>query len=138
MTINERLSPLEMKCRREELGLTHIELAETLGVRPDTVKRWESGRAAPIPPRVRETIETLEHDMETTIARLMQCARDGVISGPASTRHERQVLARARARIPGGATIHGEDLEAQALREQATREGVASHGNACDELPDLV
>lgn len=65
----------ELQTVREWLGLTTESLAGLLGVRHDTVRRWESGRDR-VPARVREEIERVEADtaaavtdLATTLAR---------------------------------------------------------------------
>ena len=35
---------IDLKKKREELGLTQVELAHHLGVQPTTVSRWERGQ----------------------------------------------------------------------------------------------
>ncbi|MEN1977046.1 Aca2/YdiL-like domain-containing protein [Cellulomonas sp. P4] len=54
-----RMDPGELQTVREYLGLTLDALAGMLGVRQDTLRRWESGRD-PIPHRVREEVEQIE------------------------------------------------------------------------------
>ncbi len=49
----------DMKIRREELGLTQAQLAELLGVKENTVYRWESGRL-PISKTVELAFERIE------------------------------------------------------------------------------
>ncbi len=48
-----------MKQRREKLGLTQAQLAELLGVKENTVYRWESGRL-PISKTVELALERIE------------------------------------------------------------------------------
>ncbi len=43
LTYNERMTKEELKRKREYLGLTQTKLAEILGVKNNTVARWESG-----------------------------------------------------------------------------------------------
>lgn len=49
----------ELRRRREALGLTQRALAERLGVREETVNRWERGRV-PIPRTVDLALVTIE------------------------------------------------------------------------------
>lgn len=56
---DERMDGLELKARREYLGLTLDAAALLLGVRQDTLRRWESGRE-PIPYRVPDELGTAE------------------------------------------------------------------------------
>ncbi|OGS01168.1 MAG: hypothetical protein A2V88_08790 [Elusimicrobia bacterium RBG_16_66_12] len=37
------MTGLELRARRHELGLTQVQLASALGVRSNTVARWERG-----------------------------------------------------------------------------------------------
>lgn len=62
----ERLTNSELRAARKIIGLSGQELANRLGVRPDTVRRWESGRDE-IPFRVREELVTIADDRATTI-----------------------------------------------------------------------
>jgi transcriptional regulator with XRE-family HTH domain len=49
----------ELKARRKALGTTQVELAEILGVQPNTVARWENG-VLDVPKVVALAIETVE------------------------------------------------------------------------------
>lgn len=49
----------ELKERRIALGLTQVQLAEILGVKPNTVARWERGLLA-VPRTVELAMETVE------------------------------------------------------------------------------
>lgn len=51
-----------LKIRREKLGLGQEQVAARLGVRQQTVSRWEKGLAMPRPARVVELAELLEVD----------------------------------------------------------------------------
>ncbi len=53
-----------LKIRREERGLGQEELAAQLGVRQQTISRWEKGLALPRPRRVRQLAELLDLDVE--------------------------------------------------------------------------
>lgn len=64
MTDRQRMSPSELRARREYLGLTQEALSLALGrhgsaVRADTVRRWESGRE-PVPYGVPAEVEQIE------------------------------------------------------------------------------
>jgi len=49
----------ELKRRRTALGITQAELATVLGVKPNTVARWESGVLA-VPAYLPLALETVE------------------------------------------------------------------------------
>jgi DNA-binding transcriptional regulator YiaG len=49
----------ELKQKRENLGLTQTELADILGVKMNTVYRWESGILA-VPKSIELAMETVE------------------------------------------------------------------------------
>jgi len=49
----------ELKEKRIALGLTQVQLAEILGVKPNTVARWERGLLA-VPRTVELAMETVE------------------------------------------------------------------------------
>jgi transcriptional regulator with XRE-family HTH domain len=49
----------ELKEKRNELGLTQVQLAEKLDVKPNTVARWENGVLA-VPKVVSLALEALE------------------------------------------------------------------------------
>lgn len=51
----------ELKARRTDLGLTQVQLAETLGVQPNTVARWENG-VLDVPKLVNLAVETVERN----------------------------------------------------------------------------
>lgn len=55
----DRMDPGELQAVREYLGLSPEQLASMLGVRHDTLRRWESGREQ-VPVRVREEVAHLE------------------------------------------------------------------------------
>lgn len=71
----ERMDPGELQMVREALGLTTRHLAAMLGVRDDTVRKWESGHG-PIPHRVREEVEQIEHDTAAAVDELVAALRD--------------------------------------------------------------
>ena len=48
----------ELKAKRESLGLTQTELADILGVKMNTVYRWESGILS-VPKSIELAIETV-------------------------------------------------------------------------------
>jgi DNA-binding XRE family transcriptional regulator len=49
----------ELKVKRETLGLTQTELADILGVKMNTVYRWESGILS-VPQSIELAMETVE------------------------------------------------------------------------------
>lgn len=49
----------ELKAKRENLGLTQTELADILGVKMNTVYRWESGILT-VPKSIELAMETVE------------------------------------------------------------------------------
>ena len=51
----------ELKQKRESLGLTQTELAKLLGVKMNTVYRWESGILA-VPKSIELAMETIERN----------------------------------------------------------------------------
>lgn len=71
----DRMDPGELQAVREYLGLTTETLAAMLGVRHDTVRRWESGRD-PIPGRVRAEVEAVEESTARSVGELVDALRD--------------------------------------------------------------
>ena len=71
-----RITGPEFAAHRSRLGLTMAELGERLGVRHDTIKRWESEREL-VPYRVPAELAEL-HRKQAALARQMAGA-DGVI-----------------------------------------------------------
>ncbi len=51
----------ELKQKREQLGLTQTELADILGVKMNTVYRWESGILT-VPKSIKLAMETVERN----------------------------------------------------------------------------
>lgn len=51
----------ELKQKRENLGLTQTELADILGVKMNTVYRWESGILS-VPKSIELAMETVERN----------------------------------------------------------------------------
>lgn len=51
---------LRIRTRREELDLSQKEVSERLGIRQQTVSRWENGDAIPRPRRVHELAGLLQ------------------------------------------------------------------------------
>ena len=54
-----------LKTKREKLGLTQTELADILGVKMNTVYRWESGILA-VPKSIELAMETVERKHKKT------------------------------------------------------------------------
>jgi transcriptional regulator with XRE-family HTH domain len=54
----------ELKRKRAALGLTQVQLAEILGVQPNTVARWENGVLV-IPKMVSLAIATVERSVQS-------------------------------------------------------------------------
>jgi len=67
------MSPIELRSRREALGLSQQGLAECLGVKQATVSAWEKGTRV-IPDGISERIDALEDHVET----LIDQALDGI------------------------------------------------------------
>lgn len=51
----------ELKKRRNDLGMTQAELADLLGVKPNTVARWENG-VLPVPAYLPLALQTIERE----------------------------------------------------------------------------
>ena len=60
------MEPIELRCRREALGLTQQELADILPVSQSAVAHWENGRRN-IPDGLDGDIAALERDREALI-----------------------------------------------------------------------
>lgn len=115
---DERMDPAELRMVREYLGLTNEVLAGILGIRNDTVRRWETGRD-PIPYRIREEIEAIEERTAVAVGELIDVLNDagdpvvGIYPSDAdlhaarpdmshlSARWWRHVVARACQEVPG-------------------------------------
>lgn len=68
----------KIRAHRDELGLTQAELADKLGLTYSSVSQWESGRATPRTPILRQLAELFN----TTVADLMgEDATEAAISG---------------------------------------------------------
>lgn len=68
----------KIRAHRDELGLTQAELADRLGLTYSSVSQWESGRATPRTPILRQLAELFD----TTVADLMgEDASEAAISG---------------------------------------------------------
>ena len=61
MCIVSGMEGKELKKKRENLGLTQTELADTLGVKMNTVYRWESGILS-VPKSIELAMETVERN----------------------------------------------------------------------------
>lgn len=68
----------KIRAHRDELGLTQAELADKLGLTYSSVSQWESGRATPRTPILRQLAELFD----TTVADLMgEDTSEAAISG---------------------------------------------------------
>ena len=68
----------KIRAHRDELGLTQAELADKLGLTYSSVSQWESGRATPRTPILRQLADLFN----TTVADLMgEDAAEAAISG---------------------------------------------------------
>lgn len=68
----------KIRAHRDELGLTQAELADKLGLTYSSVSQWESGRATPRTPILRQLADLFN----TTVAELMgEDAAEAAISG---------------------------------------------------------
>lgn len=68
----------KIRAHRDELGLTQAELADKLGLTYSSVSQWESGRATPRTPILRQLAELFD----TTVADLMgEDTAEAAISG---------------------------------------------------------
>lgn len=68
----------KIRAHRDELGLTQAELADKLGLTYSSVSQWESGRATPRTPILRQLADLFD----TTVAELMgEDATETAISG---------------------------------------------------------
>ena len=61
MVFLEVMEGSELKAKRENLGLTQTELADILGVKMNTVYRWESGILA-VPKSIELAMKTVERE----------------------------------------------------------------------------
>ena len=57
-----------LRKRREELGLGRAELAERVGVDPETISRWENGEVVPPPKRLAMVAQVLGLDLDRVLA----------------------------------------------------------------------
>ena len=62
-----RITPAELKARREALGYTTDDIAKVAGVNNRSPRAWESGRE-PVPVRIRTILDALEAETDTIIA----------------------------------------------------------------------
>lgn len=116
--MSDRIQPAELRTIREYLGLTSEALATILGVRHDTVRRWETGRY-PIPIGVREEVEKVEATTAAHVGELVTSLNNmatpsAVVYGsdeelwearpelrPLTARWWRHTVARAAHEVPG-------------------------------------
>lgn len=61
-----RITPAELKARREALGYTTDDIAKVAGVNNRSPRAWESGRE-PVPVRIRTILDTLEAETNAVI-----------------------------------------------------------------------
>ncbi len=66
--------------KRKEVGWTQEKLAHSIGVQPNTVWRWESGKSTP-------NVDTVKK-----IASLFHCTIDELLEGPAEEHEKRNVI----------------------------------------------
>ena len=73
-----------LRLRREQCRLGQAQLAERLGVRQQTVSRWEQGLALPRPARVLELAHVLDLDPGHLhrLAGYLPAAEQSVLTGP--------------------------------------------------------
>lgn len=62
-----RITPAELKARREALGYTTDDIAKAAGVNNRSPRAWESGRE-PVPVRMRAILDTLEAETNAVIS----------------------------------------------------------------------
>ncbi len=69
--MDARMSPAALRAQREYLGLTGDAMAARLGVRPDTVRGWESGKD-PIPYGVPDEVRAVAAETAGHVEDLVQ------------------------------------------------------------------
>ena len=116
-----------MRLRREELGLGQEQLAASLGVRQQTVSRWENGLAVPRPGRVLELARLL--DLEPArlhrLAGYLPAAEQSPVASSWREVHERiSELTRSELLL----------LIERAWEELRSREGLDPRPAAADEV----
>lgn len=62
----EGVNGIELRARREALGLNQTDLAELLGVKQSTVSTWESGRRS-VPAGVSGELNVIEEQVESIV-----------------------------------------------------------------------
>lgn len=67
---NERISSEDFRAARNALGLSGAVLADRLGVRTDTLRRWESGRE-PVPYAVPGELLEIAYERRSEITELI-------------------------------------------------------------------
>ena len=70
-----RISGWELRARREHLGITSETLAGLLGVRHDTLRRWEHGRD-PAPYRIGQEVGEIEDTTNEWVSTVERELRD--------------------------------------------------------------
>lgn len=68
-----------IRIRREELGMAQAELARLLGVRQQTISRWEKGTVVPPPKRLAALADVLNLELDPLLSRA------GYLGEPAPT-----------------------------------------------------
>lgn len=126
-----RMPSAELQSVREYLGLTNDALARMLSVNPRTLRSWESGRE-PIPRRVREEVEAIEHftsqavdaivddleDSHDSIIAVVRTDDEFALERPEeaargfTARWWRHVCARVARKVPGLIIVAADEFEA--------------------------
>lgn len=68
-------SGLELQSRREAIGLAQNEIAALLGIRQDSISRWETGTSTPRRDALTPAYDALEAGLEALTAALADAAR---------------------------------------------------------------
>ncbi|WP_169925903.1 helix-turn-helix domain-containing protein [Serinibacter salmoneus] len=77
----DRMTGAELRARRHRLGVQGPWMADRLGVRQDTYRRWESGRD-PIPVRVRDEVAAVEDITDQWVETVREWIEDTGQSAP--------------------------------------------------------
>ncbi|MCF4123013.1 DUF1870 family protein [Antribacter sp. KLBMP9083] len=124
-----RMTGTELQIARLHVGMSRAELARTLAVREDTVRRWEIGKD-PVPFRVRDDLRAIENATDSAVNSLIDSLKEmrspyvilsgeqGLVGGgsPDLTDYGpgwwRAVVARAARAVPGTRVGTREELAA--------------------------